>query len=111
MKKYPELNTERLILRGFQPTDAPHIQELAGAFEVAEMTLNIPHPYLDGMAETWMSSHQSEYNSGNGVVFAMIELHSGKLVGAVGLTGLASHFGKKGMLQKHQKRYLNTDLR
>ncbi|MBT4034471.1 MAG: GNAT family N-acetyltransferase [Candidatus Marinimicrobia bacterium] len=86
MKKYPELNTERLILRGFQPTDAPHIQELAGAFEVAEMTLNIPHPYLDGMAETWMSSHQSEYNSGNGVVFAMIELHSGKLVGAVGLT-------------------------
>ncbi|MBC8376707.1 MAG: GNAT family N-acetyltransferase [FCB group bacterium] len=86
MKKYPEIKLERLMLRGFLPTDAPKIQELAGAFEIAEMTLNIPHPYLDGMAETWMNSHQSEFNSGSGVVFAMIELYSGKLVGAVGLT-------------------------
>ena len=52
MKTYPEIKTDRLLLRGFQPADALEIQTLAGAFEVAEMTLNIPHPYLDGMAET-----------------------------------------------------------
>ncbi len=86
MENYPEIKTERLLLRGFQPADASEIQALAGAFEVAEMTLNIPHPYLDGMAETWMESHQKDFESGEGVVFAMIEMQSGSLVGAVGLT-------------------------
>ncbi len=86
MKKYPEITTDRLLLRGFQAHDALEIQKLAGAFEVAEMTLNIPHPYLDGMAETWMENHQKNFESGEGVVFAMIDLKSGMLVGAVGLT-------------------------
>jgi len=85
MTTYPEIKTERLLLRGFKPADAPEIQELAGAYDVAEMTLNIPHPYLEGMAETWMASHQKDFESGRGVVFAMIETHSGKLIGAVGL--------------------------
>lgn len=86
MENYPEIKTERLMLRGFQPSDAPEIQKLAGAFEVAEMTLNIPHPYLDGMAEDWMQGHQKVFDAGEGVVFAMNDFHAGKLVGAVGLT-------------------------
>jgi len=85
MQSYPEIKTERLLLRGFKPADAPEIQVLAGAFEIAEMTLNIPHPYLDGMAETWMDNHRKDFESGRGVVFAMIESQSEKLVGAVGL--------------------------
>ena len=86
MKNYPEIKTDRLLLRGFQASDALEIQKLAGAFEVAEMTLNIPHPYLDGMAETWMADHQKDYESGNGVVFAIVDLKSSLLLGAVGLT-------------------------
>jgi len=86
MNNYPKINTERLLLRGFLPGDAPRIQELAGAFEIAEMTLNIPHPYLDGMAETWMESHPKEFDAGAGVVFAMTEAQSEELLGAVGLT-------------------------
>ncbi len=85
MKKYPELKTERLILRGFQDSDAPAIQELAGVYEVAEMTLNIPHPYLDGMAETWIATHQEDFEAGGGVVFAMIDQKSELLMGAAGL--------------------------
>ncbi|MBC8193691.1 MAG: GNAT family N-acetyltransferase [Candidatus Marinimicrobia bacterium] len=86
MKNYPEIKTDRLLLRGFQPSDALEIQKLAGALEVAEMTLNIPHPYLDGMAETWMENHQKDFESGEGLVFAMVDLKSDKLLGAVGLT-------------------------
>ena len=80
MKKYPEIKTERLLLRGFQPSDAAAIQELAGVYEVAEMTLNIPHPYLDGMAETWIETHQEDFESGGGVVFAMIDQKSKLLI-------------------------------
>jgi len=85
MEKYPEILTERLLLRGFQPADAPAVQRLAGSTEVAEMTLNIPHPYQDGMAEDWMASHQQDFNSGAGVVFAMVDVQSDNLVGAIGL--------------------------
>lgn len=86
MSKYPEIVTDRLILRGFRDDDAPVIRDLAGAREVAEMTLNIPHPYLDGMAEIWMSSHEEEYESGMGIVFAIIQKSTDYLIGAVGLT-------------------------
>ncbi len=85
MKEYPELATERLSLRGFHAADAHDIQKLAGSYAVAEMTLNIPHPYSDGMAESWMAGHQLDFESGAGVVFAMIDSQSRNLIGAVGL--------------------------
>ncbi|MCF7825322.1 MAG: GNAT family N-acetyltransferase [Candidatus Marinimicrobia bacterium] len=85
MGNYPEILTKRLLLRGFQPADAPEVQLLAGSIEVAKMTLNIPHPYLDGMAEDWIASHQQDFNTGDAVVFAMVDVQSGNLVGAIGL--------------------------
>jgi len=86
MKNYPELKTEHLLLRRFEDRDAGAIQTLAGEYAVAEMTLNIPHPYIDGMAQIWLESHQAEFESGMGVVFAMHEKTTDQLVGAVGLT-------------------------
>jgi [ribosomal protein S5]-alanine N-acetyltransferase len=41
----PVLESERLSLRGFIPSDAAAVQQLAGAFEVADTTTNIPHPH------------------------------------------------------------------
>ena len=45
MKAFPVLHTERLLLRAFESEDAPQMQRLAGAREVARMMLSIPHPY------------------------------------------------------------------
>lgn len=75
-----------MILRGFTLQDASEVKHLAGAHEIAEMTLNIPHPYLDGMAETWISTHQKDFELGRQVVFAILDVSSEQLVGAVGLT-------------------------
>ena len=70
------LKTARLVLRPLVIADAPRIQELAGAREVALNTLLIPHPYPDGAAEAWISKPSPE------VRFA---IDDGELVGVIGL--------------------------
>ena len=63
--------------------DAPRVQALAGTREVYATTLNIPHPYSDGLAEQWIASHAVQFYAGKGATFA-ITLAEG-LVGAIGL--------------------------
>jgi [ribosomal protein S5]-alanine N-acetyltransferase len=81
--------TERLILRPFRLTDAPQVKALAGDREIYETTLFVPHPYEDGMAESWISTHQTGFYEGLGVVFAIC-LTNKSLIGAISLnkTGL-----------------------
>jgi RimJ/RimL family protein N-acetyltransferase len=81
----PILKTERLILRPFSPSDAPDVQRLAGDSAVSDMTINIPHPYRDGMAEKWISGHQKEFASGQGVTLAITSKKERYLIGAIGL--------------------------
>lgn len=85
MPQLPILKTQRLILRPFRMTDAPDVQRLAGERAIADTTLNIPHPYEDGMAEQWIATHQPKYVAGELANYA-ITLHSTKeLIGVVGL--------------------------
>jgi RimJ/RimL family protein N-acetyltransferase len=72
MQTYPTLTTPRLNLRPFSLADAPDVQRLAGSREVASTTLNIPHPYADGMAEPWIATHQEQYERGACVTFAIV---------------------------------------
>lgn len=85
MKERPSLQTERLILRPFRLADAAGVQRLAGDREVASTTLNIPHPYEDGLAEQWIGTHQEEYEQSRGVVFAVVLRSEQVLIGAIGL--------------------------
>ncbi len=82
--KQPTLATARLSLRPFAVPDAPDVQRLAGAREVAATTLNIPHPYLDGVAEAWIGMHAAAWERGELATFAVTEPSLG-LVGAIGL--------------------------
>lgn len=82
----PTLTTLRLLLRPFSVGDAKSVQRLAGDFAVADTTLVIPHPYQDGMAEEWISTHRPGFEAGELAVFAAVLRETGELVGAVGLS-------------------------
>lgn len=85
MTQIPSLQTERLILRPFSLKDASDVKRLAGDPAIADTTLNIPHPYADGMAEEWIETHQSTFDGGVGVTFAITLRQSGELAGAIGI--------------------------
>lgn len=81
----PSLETERLRLRPFAASDAPEVQRLAGDRDVAHPTLNIPHPYEDGMAEAWIVTHRESFAAGDTLTLAVTDKESGRLLGAIGL--------------------------
>ena len=91
LDKIPILKTNRLILRPFDLADAEVVQRLAGAKEVADTTLRIPHPYPDGAAKKWIESHHKNYDENKEVVFAITLKETDKLIGAIGLI-LNKHF-------------------
>ena len=85
MDSLPVLETDRLQLRSFALTDATAVQELAGAVEIASMTANIPHPYLDGMAEEWIGGHAEAFARGELANQAITLRSTAELIGAIGL--------------------------
>jgi ribosomal-protein-alanine N-acetyltransferase len=85
MDHRPSLQTERLVLRPFQLADAADVQRLAGNRAIADTTLNIPHPYEDGLAEAWISTHLPRFEAGELVSFAIASRETGELIGAIGL--------------------------
>jgi len=81
--KIPTLQTLRLNLRPFDLSDAKEVQRLAGNAMVAATTATIPHPYPDGVAEEWISSHGKAFECGVAVDWA-IEIQSSKqLIGCI----------------------------
>ena len=82
----PSIETARLTLRPFGLSDASAVQELAGERAIADTTMNIPHPYEDGMAEEWIDSHEPGYKDGKVATFAIVLSDDAKVIGAIGLT-------------------------
>jgi ribosomal-protein-alanine N-acetyltransferase len=85
MKGRPTLETERLILRPHNLADAPELQRLIGDRDIAFTTLNIPHPYEDGMAEEWIQARREKFEKGENIQFAIVHRVQGCLMGGVGL--------------------------
>ena len=89
MSVQPTLKTKRLVLRPFTSADAPAVEALAGLREVADTTLNIPHPYPKGDAAVWIATHPGAWDSGTGVVFAIV--HEGKFCGVIDIVRDVRH--------------------
>lgn len=76
-------------MRPFTVADAADVQRLAGDPAIADTTLNIPHPYPDGAAESWINTHQERWEKGLGVICAITLRGTGELVGAINVLGVS----------------------
>src|SRR5262245_12152376 len=68
--------TERLVLRHLNQSDAAAVVALAGDYDVARMTSDLPHPIDTDQALNWLETSRGE------VRFA-IE-HQGRMIGGAG---------------------------
>jgi ribosomal-protein-alanine N-acetyltransferase len=80
-----KFDTNRLLLRLFEPSDANMVQLLAGNEEVARTTLSIPHPYPDGAAEGWIHATRLSADIGDNYAFAMVKRDDESLIGCMSL--------------------------
>lgn len=85
MSAHPVLTTKRLVLRSLTPADANDVQLLAGDREIAANTALIPHPYEDGVAESWIEATALAYAEGRRVNFGITLRSGGALIGSIGL--------------------------
>jgi [ribosomal protein S5]-alanine N-acetyltransferase len=79
------LELERLLLRPFSKEDSKRVQLLAGDKSVVAGAINLPHPYSDGMAESWINTHEDAFIKGNSLILAISLKDSGMLIGSIGL--------------------------
>lgn len=79
------IETQRLSLRPFTSMDSRRVQYLAGDEAIASGAINMPHPYTDGLAESWIATHETEYQKGNSLILAITFKENHLLIGSIGL--------------------------
>lgn len=92
MLEMPLLVTERLRLRPFDASDGAAVEQLAGAREVADTTLTIPHPYPAGGGTAWIATHASAWERGEQLSLAICARTAPQqILGAIGLHMSTTH--------------------
>lgn len=92
MTTLPRLTTERLLLRPFVAADGPAVERLAGAWEVAETTLNIPHPYPEEGGAAWIDTHAAAWEEAERLTLAICLADTpDEVVGAISLSVAREH--------------------
>ena len=62
---FPELQTNRLILRAFQPDDYFRLRYLYSDFDVSRMTSSMPHPLTNEGAQALLSRYMCSSRQGS----------------------------------------------
>lgn len=83
MIEQPALETPRLRLRPLEKSDSLAIQNTAGAREIADTMISLPHPYTDGEAERYITRQQAEKEAGHAVTFTIGHKAAGEFCGLV----------------------------
>lgn len=85
MNTFPEIDTDRLRLRKLSYKDIPTIIEYAGNKNVADNTLNIPHPYTEEDALFWLHSAHLGFVNKTQFTFAIRTRVNDEFIGGIGL--------------------------
>lgn len=84
MEKFPILETERLILSQLEEKDVSSIAELLQHRIFSDLTSNIPYPYVENDARSWVKMSKEAFENNAGYTFA-IRNKEGQIMGAIGL--------------------------
>jgi len=83
MIEQPVLETPRLRLRPLDISDASAIQKVAGAREISDTMISLPHPYPAGEAERYVARQQAEREAGRAATFTIEQKAAGWFCGLV----------------------------
>ena len=86
MRDIVRIETNRLTLRRLALADGARVAELTNDYDVAKMTLRIPHPHFAVAAEGWILIGLARGAKSNDHVFG-VELAGEGLIGCVGAHG------------------------
>lgn len=89
--RQPVLRAPRLLLRAFRPSDAGAVRVLAMDRDVADGTVELPHPYELTHAVEWIAGHQRQFECRVAATYAVTRMADGVLLGAAALTFDAAH--------------------
>lgn len=84
MKKFPIIQTERLILSPLEEKDIPFIVEYLQHRIFSDLTSNIPYPYMENDARMWLEMSKEAFDNDTGYTFG-IRNKEGQIIGAIGL--------------------------
>ncbi|MFD1957387.1 GNAT family N-acetyltransferase [Paenibacillus thailandensis] len=79
------METERLLLRQLNPSDAEPMEKLINDYDIASTTLTIPYPYPKGAAESFIQYRSEVARKGGGISFAIVDKASSGFMGVIGL--------------------------
>jgi [ribosomal protein S5]-alanine N-acetyltransferase len=71
--------------------DASRVQQMCGDWAIASTTLALPHPYPDGAAEQWISTHAESFRQGKEVTLAITLKPGGMVIGSMALSVNKNH--------------------
>lgn len=85
MDSFPALHTDRLRLRRPVAGDIPRLVQYANHPQISEMTLNVPHPYREKDAISWINMANEGFEDKNHFVFAICKQTDDQFMGGIGL--------------------------
>jgi len=80
------ITTKRLVLRLFQTSDASEVTRLCNNYNIYRHTLYLPYPYSIEDALSWITNHLANFNDNRSYEFAITDMITGKLYGAIALS-------------------------
>ncbi len=88
MFKYNDksIETQRLLLRLFNKTDAEKVTKMCNNYNVYKSTLSLPHPYPIECAISWIDSHEENFDTDKSFAFAITDKVSGELYGCISIS-------------------------
>jgi len=88
----------RTAIRPFMAADSAQVQMLLSDAKVAQVAGNIPYPYPENGAKTWIASHDAQHRSGAAIIRAIVSLEDGQCVGAISIDQISRGLNSSGNL-------------